>query len=258
MMRDDETTAISGRATDEDASSSDDHLDDQTPSSDDENSATAPSTAQDDQDDAFDPEHAQHADVEQDERDKYALEPEDDELEQNNEDYSPDADEPDRPPMKAPDLRRPEEIPLAEELGIEDLFNPIFGGRGRLFSAAGPRSPVAEFTDQFLIMYPPQKPFAESGPSEDFVNRVDNRGVLLDELGKPKYVISAKYKGNTLWYSGEQMPGTLKQYAIWFDPEGNVHMLYVNGEALTTDIVYKLRNKTHDGELSTFADVESD
>ncbi len=147
---------------------------------------------------------------------------------------------------------------LAEELGIEDLSDPIFGGRGRIFSAAGKFSPVAEFTDDFLIMHPPQMPFDDSGESEDFVVNVDDSGILLDELNRQKKIAGARFKGHELYWLGEQKPGTLKHFAGWFDKHDIAHLLYVNGEPITTDIIFKLRNKTHDGEISIFPDLESD
>jgi hypothetical protein len=147
---------------------------------------------------------------------------------------------------------------LADELGIDEIRNPVFGGRGRIFSAAGRYSPVASFTDDFLVLYPPQKPFTETGPSEDISIRIDKRGVLLDELDRPKHISGAKYRGQQLWYLGERKFGTLKHYAGWFDQKDVPHKLYVNNDALTTDIVYRLRNKTHDGEVSIFPDIKSD
>lgn len=147
---------------------------------------------------------------------------------------------------------------FAEELGIEDLSDPIFGGRGRIFSAAGKYSPVAEFTEDFLIMHPPQMPFDESGKSEDFVVNVDDSGVLLDELNRQKKIAGARFKGHELYWLGETKPGTLKHYAGWFDKHDIAHLLYVNGEPITTEIIFKLRNKTHDGEISIFPDLESD
>jgi hypothetical protein len=147
---------------------------------------------------------------------------------------------------------------LADELGIDEIRNPVFGGRGRIFSAAGRYSPVASFTDDFLVLHPPQKPFTETGPSEDISIRIDKRGVLLDELDRPKHISGAKYRGQQLWYLGERKIGTLKHYAGWFDQKDVPHKLYVNNDALTTDIVYRLRNKTHDGEVSIFPDIKSD
>jgi len=147
---------------------------------------------------------------------------------------------------------------LADELGIDEIRNPVFGGRGRIFSTAGRQSPVASFTDDFLVLYPPQKPFTETGPSEDILIRVDKRGVLIDELNRTKHISGAKFKGQQLWYLGEKKIGTLKHYAAWFDQKDVPHKLYVNNEALTTDIVYRLRNKTHDGEISMFPDIKTD
>ncbi len=87
---------------------------------------------------------------------------------------------------------------------------------------------------------------------------VDEFGVLLDDLGNRKHIAGAKYRGLPLWFSGEQMPGTLKHYAVWFDELGVAHKLYVEGEPMTTDKAFRCRNKTHDGELHGFEDIESD
>ncbi len=152
----------------------------------------------------------------------------------------------------------PEELPFVDELGIAAVDEPIYGGRGRVFSAAGRYSPLAEFTDQHVIMHPPQLPFSEDGPAEEILTKVDKRGVLLDELGNPKHIAGARFKGMSLWYLGEQLPGTSKYLVAWFDAQNKPHKLYVNEEPLTVDVVFRLRNKTHDGELSFFADVTTD
>lgn len=152
----------------------------------------------------------------------------------------------------------PEELPFVDELGVGEEEDPLFGGRGRVFSAAGRYSPLIEFTEKHVIMHPPQLPFSEDGPAEEIVTRVDQRGVLLDELGVPKHIAGAKFKGQTLWYLGEQLPETSKYLVAWFDSQGKAHRLYVNDEPLTVDVVFRLRNKTHDGELSFFADVTTD
>lgn len=153
---------------------------------------------------------------------------------------------------------RPENLPLVDELGIVDIQEPLAGGRGRLFSAAGRYSPLVEFTKEHVIMHPPQLPFSEDGPEEEIRSHVDKRGVLLDELGQPKHIAGAKFKGMQLWCMGEQLPGTSKYLVAWFDSQNKAHKLYVNEEPLTLDVVFRLRNKTHDGELSFFADVTTD
>ena len=149
-------------------------------------------------------------------------------------------------------------VPLVDELGVQDLRELIFGNRGRLFSAAGREAPVAEFTEEFVILHPPQKPFEEIGSSEDIVIHVDDRGVLLNEIGQPRKISGAKFGGAELWWLGERAPGSIKHYAGWFDESGNVHRLLVNGEPITTEAVYRMRNRTHDGELSIFPDVSTD
>lgn len=149
-------------------------------------------------------------------------------------------------------------LPLIDELGVEDLDIPVAAGYGRIFSAAGKHSPLAEFTEEHLVLHPPQVPFHEDGPSEEIIIRVDGRGVLLDELGNPKHIPGAKFRGSTLWWLGEQKPESTRHFVGWFDQDGHLHKLYVNGEALTAEVVFRLRNKTHDGELSFFADITTD
>ncbi|MGD9684657.1 MAG: hypothetical protein AB7W16_26125 [Candidatus Obscuribacterales bacterium] len=149
---------------------------------------------------------------------------------------------------------------FAEELGIEDLSEPIFGARGRFFSAAGKDSPIAEFTSDFLVLHPPQKPFDETyeGPSEDIVIRMDDTGVLLNEIGERKKVVGARFRGRDLYYFWQQKPGTLKHFVVWFDDEGQHHFLSIGGERLVTSAAYQLRNMTHDGELTKFSELESE
>ncbi len=147
---------------------------------------------------------------------------------------------------------------LVDELGVQDLRELIFGKRGRLFSAAGRNSPVAEFTSDYVVLHPPQKPFEELGSTEDIVIHVDERGILLNEIGQPRKIAGAKFGGAELWWLGEQAPDKIKHYVGWFDDSGKAHKLYVNGEAITTEIAYRMRNRTHDGELSIFPDVTTD
>src|SRR5271165_2936846 len=90
----------------------------------------------------------------------------------------------------------PGDVALADELGIEDLSDPISGGRGRLFSTAGRESPVAEFTEEYLILHPPQVPFSETDFADELVPTVSPRGVLLDSFGRETKLPGAKYNGN--------------------------------------------------------------
>ncbi len=151
-----------------------------------------------------------------------------------------------------------EKLPLVDELGVEDLDEVLFGGRGRLFSAAGRESPVAEITGEGVLLHPPQKPFAEEGDTENIISQIDERGILLNELGQLRKIVGARYKGFSIYALGEMKPGTLKHYAAWFDEEGQMHKLYVQGEALTTDMIFRIRNRTHDGEIGSFAEITSD
>ena len=153
----------------------------------------------------------------------------------------------------------PDDQTLAEELGIDDLGNPILGGRGRLFSVAGKNAPVAEFTDEFVVLHPPDRPFEEAdyAPAEEIVIMMDDVGVLVNEIGERKKVAGARFNGREIFYFWQQAPGTLKHYAVWFDDQGMHHYLTINGQRITTDIVYKLRNMTHNGELTRFVELSS-
>jgi hypothetical protein len=51
------------------------------------------------------------------------------------------------------------------------------------------------------------------GPEEEIVVGIDERGIVLDELGMPKKIPTAKYQGFPIYYFGEQKEGTLKHYA---------------------------------------------
>ena len=145
------------------------------------------------------------------------------------------------------------DVPLADELGIVDLSDPIFGGRGRLFSAAGRESPVAEFTNDFLVLHPPQKPFQETGtgPSEDITFRSTEAGILLNEIGELKTVGGARFMGHQLYWLLQRVPGTSKHCVGWLDDKGKAHLiLKSNGDPLNIFEAVQLRNATHDGEIS--------
>lgn len=151
-----------------------------------------------------------------------------------------------------------DELPLVDELGIESLYEPITGGRGRLFSAAGRNSPIAEFTNDFLVMHPPQKPFAEQGANETITVVADSYGILLDEFGVQKRMPGARYQGRPLFWLAELKPDTTRHLVAWFDDQNVAHRLFILGDPVTTDMAYRLRNKTHDGELTIFPDLDSE
>lgn len=146
--------------------------------------------------------------------------------------------------------------PLVDELDVDGIKQGKFFAHGRLLSAATRQMPVVEFLDEALVMHPPEKPF-EDEVGEAHIVAVDARGVVLDDAGKPKKIAGARYKGREVWVFGERKPGTLRHLAVWFDDDGSPHKLLVQGEPITTDVVYKLRNRTHDGELSMFPDLVS-
>lgn len=152
----------------------------------------------------------------------------------------------------------PAQESLVDELKVKGLRQGIIAKHGRFLSAAGRQSPVAEFGESFLVMHPPQKPFFEEGPTEEIVIHTDNRGILLDEQGKLKKIAGAKYKGQEVYWLGEQKPGTLKYLACYVDDEEVPHKLFHKGEPATTEIIFRLRNKSIDGELSTYEELQGE
>jgi hypothetical protein len=102
-------------------------------------------------------------------------------------------------------------------------------------------------------------PLDASNDGEAFSIQVDARGILLDEFGAPKKVPAATFKGCPIYYFGEQKTGTLKHYAVALAHDGSLHALfYEHGERLTTKDIYELRNKSGDGDLSSFSQVSCD
>lgn len=147
---------------------------------------------------------------------------------------------------------------FADELGIEELTDILHGHKGRIFSAAGRESPVAEFAANGVLLRPAQKPYSDEDPGEIIIFGVDPRGVLLNELGQPRKIVGAKFKGHHIFTLAETKPGTVKHYAAWFDDENRTHKLYVQGQALTSDMIFRIRNRTLDGEISIFSEITTD
>lgn len=148
---------------------------------------------------------------------------------------------------------------LADELGIEDIYQPIVGGHGRVFCAAGKDAPLVVIEEDFLVMHPPQRPLQENETAEAFTIQTDERGLLLDELGVVKKIPQAKYRGRPIYYCGERKEGTYRFYAVAEDWDRSLHFIYDNAieERLTADEVYRYRNKTHNGEIGKFPSLSS-
>lgn len=148
---------------------------------------------------------------------------------------------------------------LVDELGIYDIYEPMADLNGKIFCTAGRDAPVAEFSDEYLIMHPPQLPLYETGPEEEIVLLVDDRGIVLNELGEAKKIPTAKYRGYPIYYFGEQKEGTSKHYAAVMTENENLFFIFDDsGERLTTDVIYKLRNKSVNGEISKFPGLHCD
>lgn len=150
---------------------------------------------------------------------------------------------------------------LADELGIEDIYQPLVGGHGKLFCAAGKDAPLVVFEEDFLVLHPPQKPLMdEAEPVEEMVIQVNERGLLLNELGEVKKINSARYKGRPIFISGEQRDDTTKHFVVVEDYDGSLHFIFnddLDGERITADECYRFRNTTHDGELTKFGQLSS-
>lgn len=162
-------------------------------------------------------------------------------------------------PQKQAAPATPQEQGLVDELGIEDIYQPIVGAHGKVFCAAGRDAPLAVFEDDFLVLHPPQKPLTEDGPEETIQIRMTEEGLLLDELGNVKKLASAKYRGRPIFYFGEQLEGTSKHFVVVKDFDGSYHYIFDSSEneRLTADQAYKYRNKSFTGEISIFPELSS-
>ncbi len=98
------------------------------------------------------------------------------------------------------DSDKPQRAPgLADELGIEDIYQPLVGGHGKLFCAAGRDAPLVVFEEDFLVLHPAQKPLMEDDAGvEEMQVQVNERGLLLNELGEVKKITAAKYRGRPI------------------------------------------------------------
>ena len=146
--------------------------------------------------------------------------------------------------------------PFRDELGIEDLSDPVSGGRGRLFSTAGRESPIAELTEEFVILHPPQKPFNEEDFDENITERVSPRGVLLSAIGNEIKITGAKFHGHPV-YCMSSKDDSGKRLAAYFDDSGAPLYLIFEGKLVTYHQAMVLRNKTHNGDLTNTAGLVS-
>lgn len=167
------------------------------------------------------------------------------------------ADEERRSPSPA-DPDQPEA--LVDKLGVQDDLNSIiFGYRGKIFSAAGRETPIAELDDEGgLVLHPPQLCLEDNIPTEEIVPKCDEYGICLNEIGERRKIIGATYRGKPLFWINETAPGTTKHYGAWFDDDWSAHLLYFGGEPMTVDKIVKIRARTIDGELSAFDDLTTD
>lgn len=150
-------------------------------------------------------------------------------------------------------------LSLADELGVHELGEIVFIDNGRLFSAAGRTAPIVELTeDENLLMRPAEKPLSDDIGTESIEIRIDDRGILLNELGERRKFAGVKFKGRSLFYMGETIPETFKHYVGFFDTTGNLCKLYLQGRPVTSEIIYKLRVRTHDGEIGVFPELSDD
>lgn len=186
--------------------------------------------------------------------------PQDDSSAEDDDEYSEEEDDgnhQEQSDAESHELAGP--LSLADELGVHELNEIVFVDQGRLFSAAGRSAPIAELTeDEDLVLRPPDKPLSDDLVLEKIEIQVDDRGILLNELGERRMFAGTKYKGRSLFYLAETVPDSSRHYVGFFDTDGNLGKLYLQGRPVTTDIIYKLRVRTHDGELGVFPELSDD
>jgi hypothetical protein len=147
-----------------------------------------------------------------------------------------------------------EDQSLVDDLGVSGLRDLLFGKHGKLFSAAGRLYGVAEVENDGFVLHPPNKPLFGNQETEEIQIQVDEKGILLDELGVPKRIAGAKFNGDPVYVLGEK-DASDKNLAGALMKDGKMQKLYLGAKLLNAAAAFKLRNKTHDGELSIFSDL---
>jgi len=160
------------------------------------------------------------------------------------------ASDPGKPETKTESLR--------DELGIQGLSEPVMGGRGRLFSAAGRESPIAEFTEEYVILHAPQNPFDAKQVDDDKISeRVSPRGVLLSAIGNEIKISGAKFRGYSLYCLAARNEETGKRLVGYFDDAGKLQSLITANGFMSYHEAVNLRNKTHNGDITNTPGIAS-
>jgi len=84
---------------------------------------------------------------------------------------------------------------------------------------------------------------------------VSKEGILLNELGEPRRIPGARFRGNEVFCLAEKNAISGKHPVAWFDTDQKAHKLCWEGRELSVREVFRLRNRTHDGELSIFPEL---
>ncbi len=151
-----------------------------------------------------------------------------------------------------------EGVSLVDDLGVVDLRRRLFQKAGRLFSTAGRHSPVAELQKDYLVIHPSDKPLVTEEVGTPITINVNDKGIMLDELGNLRRIVGAKYNGQMIYVLGETLPDTTKNLVGWQDKDGKIRKLIYNEAPLTASGAYKLRNKTHNGEIKDIPELTSE
>jgi len=105
-----------------------------------------------------------------------------------------------------------DEPPLQTNLVLQTFQTQYFCARGRIFSAAGRETPVAEITDTHLLLYPPGKPFDEHAFAKRFPFASAKMAYYLmisdiyAELSEPTTMV----RNSTAWVKRAGVPESIK------------------------------------------------
>jgi len=151
-----------------------------------------------------------------------------------------------------------DEPPLADELGIADLQTQYFVQEEESSRLPGVkhRLPKSQIHTCFSIRQashltnmplPKRFPFA-SAKMAYYLMISD----IYAELSEPTTMV----RNSTAWVKRAGVPESIQ--ISWFDQNEVAHTLYYQDKELTIAQAFRLRNATHDGEISTVPELSSD
>lgn len=152
----------------------------------------------------------------------------------------------------------PTEDDEQEEIVEPELPVTGFTAEGNEVSYPGKGFPVIELGADGWFSQDPRLFEHDGVPSVMIERRSNEHGILLDDLGEPVRLAGVKFKGASIYLINEKDAETGHYLAAWFDDNWNFHHILMNDKPITGWIIRKIQERTLDGEISTFPELNCD